>query len=180
MVTLVNPLNTTSGHNWTTEKITITVEFYSSEMILQWGRYQASISSLTQQSPHSMILSIRICMMKSSNANIFRVTGPLCGNSPVTGEFPAQRPMTRGFDVFFDLRLNKRLSKQSQIGDLRRRRANYNKFVPAILSVSWINLRCCVAYRLLGNLVIKPRTTWNQLFSELYWIIDFRLSCRNG
>ena len=38
----------------------------------------------------------------------------LCvGNSPVTGEFPAQRPVTRSFDVFFDLRLNKRLSKQS-------------------------------------------------------------------
>ena len=38
----------------------------------------------------------------------------LCpGNSPVTGEFPAQRPVTRSFDVFFDLHLNKQLSKQS-------------------------------------------------------------------
>ena len=38
----------------------------------------------------------------------------LCaGNSPVTGEFPTQRPVTRNFDAFFDLRLNKRLSKQS-------------------------------------------------------------------
>ena len=35
------------------------------------------------------------------------------GNSPVTGEFPTQRPVTRSFDVFFHLRLNKRLSKQS-------------------------------------------------------------------
>ena len=36
----------------------------------------------------------------------------LCaGNSPVTGELPAQRPVTRSFDVFFDLCLNKRLSK---------------------------------------------------------------------
>ena len=35
------------------------------------------------------------------------------GNSLVTGEFPAQRQVTRSFDVFFDLRLNKRLSKQS-------------------------------------------------------------------
>ena len=32
-------------------------------------------------------------------------------NSPVPGEFPAQRPVTRSFDVFFDLRLNKWLSK---------------------------------------------------------------------
>ena len=35
------------------------------------------------------------------------------GNSPVTGEFPAQRQVTRSFDVFFVLRLNKRLSKRS-------------------------------------------------------------------
>ena len=34
-------------------------------------------------------------------------------NSPVTDEFPAQRPVSRSFDVFFDLCLNKRLSKQS-------------------------------------------------------------------
>ena len=37
----------------------------------------------------------------------------LCaGNSPVTGEFHAQRPVTRSFEFFFDLHLNKRLSKQ--------------------------------------------------------------------
>ena len=34
-------------------------------------------------------------------------------NSQVTGEFPAQRPVMRSFDVFFDQRPNKRLSKQS-------------------------------------------------------------------
>ena len=39
----------------------------------------------------------------------------LCAeNSPVTGEFSAQKPMTRSFDGFFDLHLNKRLSKQSK------------------------------------------------------------------
>ena len=35
------------------------------------------------------------------------------GNSPVNGEFPTQRPVTRSFDVFFDLHPNERLSKQS-------------------------------------------------------------------
>ena len=35
------------------------------------------------------------------------------GNLPVTGEFSAQRPVTWSFDVFFDQRMNKRLSKQS-------------------------------------------------------------------
>ena len=32
------------------------------------------------------------------------------GNSPVTSEFPAQRPVTRSFDVFVDLDLNQQLS----------------------------------------------------------------------
>ena len=37
----------------------------------------------------------------------------LCaGNSPVSGEFPSQRPVTRSFDVLFDIGLKKRLSKQ--------------------------------------------------------------------
>ena len=51
-------------------------------------------------------------MMTSSNGNIFRVTGHLCGEFTGPGEFPTQRPVKRSFDVFFDLRLNKRLSKQ--------------------------------------------------------------------
>ena len=59
--------------------------------------------------------------MTSSNGNISRVTGPLCGE--VTGEFPSQRPVTRSFVVFFDLDLNKRLS---EVGDLRRHRAHYD------------------------------------------------------
>ena len=51
--------------------------------------------------------------MTSSNGNIFRVTGPLCGEFTGPGEFPTQRPVTRSFDVFFDLRLNKQMSNQS-------------------------------------------------------------------
>ena len=39
----------------------------------------------------------------------------LCeGNPPITGGFPSQRPVTLDFDVIFDLRLNKRLGKQSR------------------------------------------------------------------
>ena len=52
-------------------------------------------------------------MKTSSNGETFSALLAICaGNSPVTGEFPAQRPVTRSFDVFFDLRLNERLSKQ--------------------------------------------------------------------
>ena len=47
------------------------------------------------------------------------------GNSPVPGEFPTQRPVTRSFDVFFDLRPNKRWGN-GEAGDLRRNRAHYD------------------------------------------------------
>ena len=53
-----------------------------------------------------------VYMMTSSNGNIFRVTGPLCGEFTGPCEFPAQRPVTRSFGVFVDLHPNKRLSKQ--------------------------------------------------------------------
>ena len=51
-------------------------------------------------------------MMTSSNGIIFRVTGHLCGEFTGQRLIPTQMPVTRSFDVFFDLRLNKRLRKQ--------------------------------------------------------------------
>ena len=54
----------------------------------------------------------------------------LCaGNSPVTGEFPSQRPVTRSCHVFFDLRLNKRLVNNIEAVDLRRHRTHYEVIV---------------------------------------------------
>ena len=50
-------------------------------------------------------------MMTSSNGEIFRATSPLRGE--FTDAFPAQRPVTLRIDISLDLRLNKRLSKQS-------------------------------------------------------------------
>ena len=47
--------------------------------------------------------------------------GICAGNSQVSGEFPAQRPVTRSFDVFFDLRLR---VNNREAGDLRRYRAH--------------------------------------------------------
>ena len=51
--------------------------------------------------------------MTSSNGNIFRATGHLCGEFTGHRWIPRTKPVTRSFDVFFHLRLNKRLSKQS-------------------------------------------------------------------
>ena len=52
-------------------------------------------------------------MTSSSNGNIFRVTGHLCGEFTGHRWFLRQAPVTRSFDVFFDLRANNGLSKQS-------------------------------------------------------------------
>ena len=52
--------------------------------------------------------------MTSSNGNIFRFTGPLRREFTGRRGFPSQRPLTRSIDVFFDMRLNKLLSKPSR------------------------------------------------------------------
>ena len=61
----------------------------------------------------------------------------LCaGNSPATGEFPAQRPVTRSFDVFFDLRLNNDWVNNREAGDLRRYRCHYDVIVMTFYSMN--------------------------------------------
>ena len=62
--------------------------------------------SITSKAENSYLIT--------SSMETFSSLLALCvGNSPVTGEFPAQKPVTQSFDVFFDLPLNKRLNKQS-------------------------------------------------------------------
>ena len=51
------------------------------------------------------------------------------GNSPVTGEFHAQGPVTRSFNVFFDLRLINGWVNNREAGDLRIYRVHYDVIV---------------------------------------------------
>ena len=53
-------------------------------------------------------------MLTSLMETISALLALCAGNSLATGEFPSQRPVTRNFGIFFDLRRNKRLSKQSR------------------------------------------------------------------
>ena len=72
------------------------------------------MSETDQYSEHS-ILSLPITKNSwwRNQMETFSTLLAICaGNSPVTGEFPAQRPVTRSFDVFFICAWNKRLSKQ--------------------------------------------------------------------
>ena len=90
----------------------------------------------------------------------------LCeGNSPVTGEFQSQRPVTRCFDIFFDLRLNERLSNNRNAGNLKRHRAHYDVTVMIIQTwhlgdVIWVPWRLLSSatplFVSLPKLTIKP------------------------
>ena len=51
------------------------------------------------------------------------------GNSPVTSEFPTQRPVTRGFCVFFICAWTNSWENNGGAGDLRRHRAHYDLIV---------------------------------------------------
>ena len=73
-----------------------------------------------------LVLSREITMVTSSNGNIFRVTGPSCGNPPVTGGFPSRRPVTWSFAVFFDLCWTNGWASNRAAGDLRCHRTHYD------------------------------------------------------
>ena len=61
------------------------------------------------------------------NGNIFRVTGPLCGEFTDHRWIVSQSPVARLFDIFFDSR---------EAGDLKRHRAHYNVSVMTICYVA--------------------------------------------
>ena len=65
--------------------------------------------------------------MTSSN-NISALLNFCARISPVTGEFPVQRPVTWSFGVFFDLRINGWVNNH-EAGYLRRHRAHYDATV---------------------------------------------------
>ena len=68
-------------------------------------------------------------MMTSSNGNIFRVTGPLCGEFTGPGEFPTQRPVTRSFDVSLICVWINGWVNNREAGDLRRHQAHCDVIV---------------------------------------------------
>ena len=87
------------------------------------------------------------------------------GNSPVNGEFPAQRPVTRSVDILFDVRLNKRLGKQWWGGWFetlshplwRHRSDNACKDVINVTWAHWsIEIWSCI-YALVSYIIISSR-----------------------
>ena len=111
-----------------------------------------------------LIIYFSVLYSRWRQMETFSVLLAFCaGNSPVISDFPSQRPVTRSFDVFFDLRLKKWLSKQSR----RHHRAHY--YVTVMLwnfshsSVMIIIIRVDVPF---GHL-------WRDIdISELTFILD--------
>ena len=62
--------------------------------------------------PHPVVKSGLVPWWRHQTETFSALLAICAGNSSVIGEFQVQRPVTQGFDVYFDLRLNKRLSKQ--------------------------------------------------------------------
>ena len=73
------------------------------------------------------------------------------GNSSVPGEFPSQRPVTRSFDVFFDLCWMNAWVNNREAGDLRRHRVHYDVIVMKTVRciLFWLPL-CLVFYLVIG------------------------------
>ena len=78
-----------------------------------WSLFHQVIGKYMEYIGYSNPLTTRP-MLTSSNESISALPAGCVGNWPGTGRFPSQRPVTQSFGVFFDLRLNKRLSKQSR------------------------------------------------------------------
>ena len=79
-----------------------------------WVQFSNFNTKLIPRIPVIHCKDMRRCTWWRHQMETFSVLLAICaGNSPGIGEFPTQRPVTQSFPVFFDLRLNKRLSKQS-------------------------------------------------------------------
>ena len=75
-------------------------------------------------------------MMTSSNVPFSALLAFCVGNSPVTGEFPAQRPVTRSFDIFLICAWINCWVNNREASDLRRHRAHYEVSVMRNASVN--------------------------------------------
>ena len=104
--------------------------------------------------PNSVFLSWRHQM------ETFSVLLALCaGNSLVSGEFPSQRPVTRSFRIFFDLRLNKAWVNKREAGDLRR----YGPTENFIVSINAIHYYIDLPIRSLGPILLIEINLYSNL-----------------
>ena len=94
--------------------------------VLKWicvGRFIQQQIALTDNDVMHLLLALTLllCFEETWWRHQMKTLQTICvGKSPVTGEFLTQRPVTRSFHVFFNLRLNYCWANNSDAGDLRR------------------------------------------------------------
>ena len=104
-----------------------------------WNPLERTFTATTQ----AIIWWAQIFPLRRHQMETFSALLAICaGNSPVPGEFPTQRPVTRSFDVYFDLRPNKRWVNNREVGDLRRNRAHYDVIVMLCAHLAGTSLHC--------------------------------------
>ena len=112
-----------------------------------------------------LVNEVVLRMMTSSNGNIFRVTGPLCGEFTGPGEFPTQRPVTRSLMFSMICAWTNGWVNKLEAGDLGRHRGNYDVNIMVLgISVNtycWLKaamaaIHCCLFLPLLQTVVPKP------------------------
>ena len=136
-------------------------------LLLAWPNFWIN-SSCDLKRPNAYATVIKHIMMTSSNGNIFRVTGPLWG--AFTGQQWISLTKASNVDVFFDLHLNKRLSKNRDAGDLRRNRAHYDVTVmSADLDIFINNINMQLLSELLHPLLAF---LWWHSVLETHWITE--------
>ena len=116
----------------------------------------------------------------------FSALQALCaGNSPDTGEFPAQRSVARGFGVFFDLRLINSWVNNREAGNLRRFRAHYDV---TVIKSKGLRTLCHEALCSMGcqrDIIVQIHKSHNapvptmhhseQVCTFLFWMVYFRI-----
>ena len=104
---------TVSKHHAATN---VTIITYIKEIVKYWGNWEIP----------RKIRKYRSNSWWRHQLEIFSALQAFCaGNSPVTGEFPAQRPVTRSSHVFFWPHLNNCLANNREAGDLRRHHTHH-------------------------------------------------------
>ena len=73
--------------------------------------HEFAYATTAELSWHVQNRDMKLSFMMTSSNRHFSALLAFCENLPVTSAFPSQRSVTRGIDIFFDLHLNKRLSK---------------------------------------------------------------------
>ena len=94
-----------------------------------WSNHDGCTINLVTQHRSTFYILHQQYMMTSSNGNFFRVTGLLCGNSPVTIEFPSQSQWRGALIFSLICAWINRWVNNREAGDMRRHRGHFDVIV---------------------------------------------------